>query len=211
MADRLLGATLFLPVPLVLFLFTQAPLGPALSLGLGVALVATHRLYARPFALARAERRCLWCGGAASTAGPELMVEEPLGVTRWRACGEPHAERGQRFLDWAGAHARFLKAGILGTLALFLVLAAIAAARPGGALRYADAVNVFRLGIAATVLPLSTLGVRGHPGRPASDRLRTPFPVHIQALIGSAAVIWLFRVVGTVWLVLALLYVTRRF
>src|SRR5262245_42429634 len=205
MPDRLAGALLFLPVPLVLFLFTQAPLGAAASLALGVALMGTHRLYARPFALARAGRRCLWCGGAA--AGPELIVEEPPGVTGWRACREPHALRARRFLNWAGAHGRFVQIGILGTLALFLALAVLAAARPAGALRYADGVAVFRLGIAATVLPLSILGVRGEPG---SERLRTPFPVHIQALIGTAAVLWLFRVVGLVWLALSVAYVARR-
>jgi hypothetical protein len=208
MQDRLLGAMVFLPVPVVLLLFTQAPLGPAFSLALGVALMATHRLYARPFALSRAGRRCLWCGGAA-TGGPELMVEEPLGVTRWRACGEPHERRARQFLNWAGAHSRFVQLGILGTLAVFLVLAALAAARPAGGVRYADAVNVFRLGIAATVLPLSILGVRD--AAPATDRLRTPFPVHIQALIGTWAVLWLFRLVGAVWLVLSLAYFTRRF
>ena len=216
--DRLPGLILFLPVPVVLFLFTQAPLGPALSLVAGVALMGTHRLYARPFALARAERRCLWCGGAAA-GGPELAVEEPSmgsadedkpsGATRWRACREAHAQRARRFLTWAGAHSRFVLVGILGTLVLFLALAGLAAFRPGGALRYADAVNVFRLGIAATVLPLSTLGVR--EGAPAADRLRTPFPVHIQALIGTAAVIWLFRIVGTAWLALSVLYFARRF
>jgi hypothetical protein len=210
MPDRLLGAILFLPVPVVLFLFTQAPLGPALSLALGAALMATHRFYARPFALSRAEQRCLWCGGAAA-GRPELMVEEPLGVTRWRACAEPHAQRARRFLDWAGAHSRFVQVGILGTLVVFLVLATVATVRPGGGIRYADAVNVFRLGIAATVLPLSILGVRDSPDRPVSDRLRTPFPVHIQALIGSSAVLWLFRIVGAVWLVLSLLYFARRF
>jgi len=206
MGERVPGLLLFLPVPLVLFLFTQAPLGAPLSLVLGVALMATHRLYARPFALARAARRCLWCG-AAVASGPELIVEEPPGTTRWRACGEAHAARGRRFLNWAGAHGRFVQVGILGTLAVFLVLAVLAAVRPGAAPRYADAVTFFRLGIAATVLPLSILGVRGPIG---SDRLRTPFPVHIQALIGTSAVIWLFRIVGVIWLALALVSIARR-
>jgi hypothetical protein len=205
--DRLLGALLFLPVPFVLFLFTRAPLGAAASLALGVALMSTHRLYARPFALSRADRRCLWCGRPAPS-GPELMVEEPTGVTRWRACGEPHALRARRFLNWAGAHGRFVQVGILGTLALFLVLAVLAAGRPAGELRYADAVGVFRLGIAGTVLPLSILGASGGAG---PSRLRTPFPVHIQALIGTSAVRWLFRIVGVTWLALAIAYLARRF
>jgi hypothetical protein len=204
--DRLLGVLLFLPVPAVLFLFTQAPLGPAASLVLGVAVMATHRSYARPFACARGDRRCLWCAGDAG-AGPELIVEEPLGTTRWRACGEPHALRARRFLNWAGVHGRFVQVGILGTLLAFLVLGTVAAAAPA-ALPYADAVGLFRLGIAATVLPLALLGVRGTAG---SERLRTPFPVHIQALVGTATVVWLFRIVGLVWLTLALAYFARRF
>jgi len=81
--DRLLGLLLFVPVPLVLWLFTRAPLGALPSLGLGILLVATHRLYARPFALARADRRCLWCAGAA-VSGPAFSVAEPFGVTTWR-------------------------------------------------------------------------------------------------------------------------------
>jgi hypothetical protein len=205
MRDRLPGLLLFLPVPAVLFLFTQAPFGSFASVALGVAAMATHRLYARPFALARAERRCLWCGRTAE-AGPELVVEEPPGRTRWRACGEGHARAARRFMGWAGAHRLFVQAGILGTLALFLVLAVLAAARPSGALRYADAVNAFRLGIAATVVPLALLGPRG----PDSTLARTPFPVHIQALIGTSAVLWLFRIVGVIWLALGIAHFAAR-
>ena len=61
--DRLLGVLLFLPVPVVLLLFTRMPLGVGESLALGVAITITHRFYARPFARSRADRRCLWCGG----------------------------------------------------------------------------------------------------------------------------------------------------
>ena len=48
MTDRLLGLLLFLPVPLVLWLFTRQALGTLGSLANGLALTATHRLYARP-------------------------------------------------------------------------------------------------------------------------------------------------------------------
>ena len=82
MPARLAGLLLFLPVPLVLFLFTRAPLGVLPSLAAGVLLVLTHRLYARPWALARARARCLWCGADVSpgtSSVPELVVEDPLG------------------------------------------------------------------------------------------------------------------------------------
>lgn len=39
---------------------------------------------------------------------------------------------------------------------------------------------------------------------------RVPFPVHIQALIGTWAVLWLFRLVGLVWLVQGLLHFATR-
>ena len=45
MRDRLLGLLLFLPVPLVLWLFTRQPLSTLASLAVGFALMATHRLY----------------------------------------------------------------------------------------------------------------------------------------------------------------------
>ena len=208
MSDRLLGLLLFLPVPIVLFLFTRAPLGIAWSLALGVAVMLSHRVYARPFARARASRRCLWCGGAASTDGPPFEVEEPLGTTGWRACGEAHGVRARRFLRWAGDHRRFLQIGILGSLAAFLVAGAVVAAGAASAQRYPAAVNAVRLAIALTVLPLGLLATRG--AAPSDDPLRPPFPVHIQALIGTWAVSWLFRVVGVAWLILAIVYFGQR-
>ena len=206
MNDRAAGVLLFLPVPVVLFLFTRAPLGLAWSLAAGVVVMLTHRLYARPFALARAERRCLWCGRAAMT-GPLLDVEEPMGSTRWRACTETHGDLIRRFVQWAARHRALLQIGILGTLAAFLAAAVLIASGRGGPLAYADAVNAFRLLIAAAVLPLGFVAVR----RPATDPpLRAPFPVHIQALIGTWAVRWLFRLVGLAWLALALTYFAAR-
>ena len=203
---RVLGILLFLPVPIVLWLFTRAPLGVTASLGLGVAVMATHRLYARRFALAHAEARCLWCGGA-SDGGPRLEVQEPLGATAWRACATEHADKLARLLGWADAHARGLKVGILGTLAAFLPLALLAEHGRLGSMTYPDAVDLFRFGIALSVLTLS-LRFGGAP--PAAGRLRSPFPVHIQALVGSAVVVWLFRLVGAAWLGLAVYHGIQR-
>lgn len=217
--DRLAGLLLFLPVPLVLWLFTAQPLGPWLSLGLGVVVMGTHRLYARPFALARADRRCLWCGGPA-VGGPRLALDEPPGRTSWRACGDPHARRLARVLGWAAEERRFLAVGILGTLLLFLALAVLAAVgRPAG-LERADAVAFFRFGIAVTVLPFGWLApgsrsdyTRGlAPVREREDgpKGRLPFPVHIQALLGTVWVLWIFRLVGLWWLAAGLTHLARR-
>ena len=200
--DRLLGVLLFLPVPVVLLLLTRMPLGVGESLALGVVITITHRFYARPFARSRADRRCLWCGGVAS-AGPRLEIQEPQGVTAWRACGDEHAARLARVLGWTAKRSTILRLGILGTLGAFLVGAPLAEAGRLGPVGTAQTVALFRLGIAATVLPLGFLAPRGAI-LPEAGIPQVPFPMHIQALIGTAAVLWLFRLVGLAWVALAL-------
>ena len=206
--QRVGGLFLFLPVPIVLFLFTRQPLGTLPSLALGVVLVLTHRLYARPWALARASRRCLWCGGAGALGEEPLALEEPLGRTEWRACRGEHRHRLSRTLGWAAGHRPFLAVGILGTLALFLLLSVAAAYGDRAGLQNADAVAVFRLGVALTVLPFGWLAATHGPAAGSSGRL--PFPVHVQALVGTVWVLWLFRLVGLWWLAAGLLHAVRR-
>ena len=206
-SQRIAGLLLFLPVPVVLALFTRQPLGPWPSLALGVLVMATHRLYARPFALARRDGRCLWCGSRAG-AGPSFELREPDGVTSWRACSAQHEELARRTLGWAAAHGHFLAAGILGSLAAFLALAAAVASGRARGIEMADAVAVFRLGVALSVLPLGWLGPSRGPAASADRAL--PFPVHIQALVGTLWVVWLFRLVGLWWLVAGALRVVQR-
>jgi hypothetical protein len=204
--DRVAGLLLFLPVPVVLALFTRQPLGAWASLGLGVALMSTHRLYARPFALARAGRRCLWCGGPAGE-GPWLEVEEPGGRTTWRACRAEHRAPLGRTLGWAVRRRAFLGAFIVGAIFLFLAGAVAAAVGWPPGLRPGDPVAVFRLGVAIAVLPLGWLAPWRGPAESPPGKL--PFPVHIQALLGTVWVLWLFRIVGIWWLV-AGLHLARR-
>ncbi len=207
MFDRLAGILLFLPVPLVLWLFLSRPLGTLPSLAAGILLMVTHRLYARPFALSRATRRCLWCGRPVGE-GPILVLEEPGGATTWRCCGAPHETALRRLLGRAHRWRAFLRTGILGSLLLFLLLAVAADRRWAGPLTPADADAVFRLGVALTVLPLGWLAVPLGPRE--TGRLRPPFPVHVQALVGTSAVLWLFRLVGAWWLLLGVTHVLRR-
>jgi hypothetical protein len=181
----------------VLWLFTRTPLGTVGSLGLGVLVMATHGLFARPFALARAGRRCLWCGGAAGD-GPRLEIVDPLGTRTWRACSERHGERLARVLGWAGAHARFLRTGILGALGIFLLAMPFAGIGRLGPVSGDDVVAIFKLGVSSTVLPFGWLAA--WRGSPAAGPPAVPLPVHMQALIGTWAVLWLFRLVGLLWL-----------
>ena len=203
MPDRLLGILLFLPVPVVLGLFTRAPLGVGVSIGLGVLLMVTHRLYARPFALSRANRRCLWCGGSAGD-GPLVPLQEPPGPTVWRACGEPHLESLTRVFGTAFRWRWFLRAGILGSLVLFLGAALLATFGRLGRLTFADTSAFFRLGVSLTVLPYGWLAAVRGPR--TAGTIRVPFPVHLQALIGTNVMLWLFRIVGIVWIVQVILF-----
>lgn len=203
---RLAGVLLFLPVPLVLWLFTRFPLGPLSSLGVGGVLMLTHRFYARRFALSRALSRCLYCGRGAAE-GPTLWIREPAGETTWRFCKEGHALLLRRVLAWAEAHEAYLKVGILGSLLLFFPGVVLSSRGRLGPVTTADVVNGFRLSIALTVLPLGFLGPRASaPHR----TLRVPFPLHIQALIGSNGVFWLFRIIGLFWFLLSLAYFQSR-
>lgn len=205
------GVLLFVPVPLVLFLFTRVPLGILPSLGIGVALVLTHRLYARPWALSRARQRCLWCGAGVEPTSPsavELAIEDPWGRASWCACREAHARATRAVLAWAYRHRGWLKPGILGTLGVFLAWAVVAGLRRQDGTAFDDAVAFFRLGVALSVVPLGWLAARA-ASMPV-DPARAPFPVHVPALVGLRSVLWLFRLVGLVWLAQGALHVAQR-
>lgn len=212
MPARIVGVLLFLPVPAVLFLFTRAPFGILPSLGAGILLMLTHRLYARPWALARARARCLWCGAdvaAGAAAAQELTLEDPLGRVGWVACRDAHARSSRAVLAWAQRRGGLLKLGILGTLLLFLAWALAAGLGWLGRDAFDDAVAFFRLGIAVTVQPFGWLSTGTEPTEPA-EVIRTPFPVHLSALVGLRSVVWLFRLIGLLWLAQGTLHVVQR-
>lgn len=212
MPTRAAGAFLFLPVPLVLFLLTRAPLGILPSLGLGVLLMLTHRLYARPWALARGRERCLWCGAAVARDAPaaaELAIDDPVGHAVWRACRDAHAGLVRAVLAWASRHGGLLKIGILGTLGLFLAWGLAAGFGRLGGPAFDDAAAFFRLGIAFTVLPLGWLAARAEPTAPG-EAPHAPFPLHVPALIGLQWVLRLFRLIGLLWLAQGLLHLAGR-
>ena len=209
MSDRFTGILLFLPVPLVLSLLTRVPLGPLWSPALAIALVLSHRLYARPFALARARRRCLWCGGPIATQGLTQTVHEPGGETTWMTCGGDHSRRLASFFTWLERYRMPIRVGILGSLLLYLGLFLprwLGHATPWSP---PDIAAAFQVGVAITVLPVGWLATRRRTDRKEKGAApRVPFPVHIQALIGTVVVIWLFRLVGLAWLAMGLWQLT---
>ena len=66
----------------------------------------------------------------------------------------------------------------------------------------------FRLGIAACVLPLGWLSARSEAA--SGEAPRSPFPLHVPALVGLRTVLWLFRLVGMLWLAQGSLHVAQR-
>jgi hypothetical protein len=209
--ERWVGLLLFLPVPVVLVLFTRMPLGALPSLALGVAIMVTHPLYARPWALRRAERRCLWCGGSAARrdAPSILSVVDPRGRVEWGCCSESHRGRALDALARAWRLRRLLRAGILGAIAVLLGAGAPAALGLLGAITVNDASAVFRFAVAFAVLPLGwSAGWRGS-SEPRAEPC-APFPIHLGALIGLHPVLWLFRVIGLLWLAQGGWHLTRR-
>ena len=78
-----------------------------------------------------------------------------------------------------------------------------------GPIRTDDTIAFFRFGIALTVLPLGWLSTRAIS--PPAGPCRSPFPLHVPSLIGIWAVLWLFRLIGLAWLILAVAHAVRRF
>ena len=112
-------------------------------------------------------------------------------------------------LGWAQARGGLLQLGILGTLAVFLAWGlAVGFGWPNRA-QFDDAVAFLRLGIAVSVLPLAWLAASIGPVEPA-ETVRAPFPVHLSALVGLRVVLWLFRLIGLLWLVQVALHFAER-
>jgi hypothetical protein len=111
-------------------------------------------------------------------------------------------------IEWAAQRRGFLRLGILGTLGVFLAWGTAAGLGRRGHPAFDDAVAFFRLGITLTVLPLGWLAARAEPA--PVEASRTPFPLHVPSLIGLGSVLWLFRLIGLLWLAQGSLHVARR-
>ena len=122
---------------------------------------------------------------------------------------DAHGRSVRAVLQWADRRSGLLKLGILGTLAAFLAWSLAVGLGWLGRHGFDDAVAFFRLGIAFSVLPLAWLAPGIAPAEPA-EVVRSPFPVHLSALIGLRVVLWLFRLIGLLWLIQGSLHVAER-
>lgn len=209
---------LFLPVPIVLVLFTRLPLGPIVSLGVGLLMMLTHPLYTRPWVLRNAERRCLWCGKSRTdrdgdsrrTSDTSLAVKDPRGRATFHHCSGQHRGASERTLSFARRFRAGLRLGVLGSLLTLVVVIVVCALQQGNGLEPQDGVAAFQIGVALAVLPLGWWGSRGHESPLSSNDARAPFPIHIAATIGITGVLWLFRIIGLLWLVQGIRYFVVR-
>jgi hypothetical protein len=193
------GLLLFLFIPVVLFLFLRQPLGPGLSVAVGVAIMLGHRFVAAPWMAKFADVRCLWCG----RVGVDSHFEVLAGGRRWpmSACSEGHAGEVARFLGFLQRFRAPIAAGIFLPLA-WLLVASLASAAGWPLLAHDTNALIFRLVVAVTVVSAATVPF-ARAGRKLAQRgsLRCPFPLHNLFLLGIRNVLWVFRVVGAWWLV----------
>lgn len=204
----LLGILLFLFIPLVLFLFVAHPAPVGGSLVAGIALMVAHRFLALPYMLATRPHKCIWCNrffddhrtGELAVELAQAGAAPPLEL---RACAA-HVEPTRRFFGFLDLTRLPLRLGI--GLPLGLLLGSLVAFAVGFGDRTEPATQLFRLGIGLTV-QLAALGPwLGAP----RERSRAAFPVHNFYLLGIRATLWIFRLVGVVWIVVGARYWLAR-
>ena len=199
------GTALFLFNPVVLFLYVRQPLGPGLSLALGVVVMFGHRFVAAPWMARHATERCLWCGRAEHLAETFAVVAGGR-ETRVAACGPAHRELAARFLTFVVRYHALIAIGIFVPLLVLLVASlALAAGRPF--LPQAWNTWQFKTIVAFTVV-LTSLAYRT-VHRPV-EPLHSPFPLHNLFLLGIRNTLWVFRLVGAWWLVAGAIQLLRR-
>ena len=198
------GALLFLFIPLVLFLHLRQPLGPALSIAIGLVMMFGHRFIAAPWMARHAVERCLWCGCTGNFANPLRIVsgnrERVVG-----ACCSGHRDASARFLSFVSRFRVPIAAGIFVPLAVLLT-GSLAAAAGHPFIAYEWNTWQFKTIVAPTVVTTS-LAYRAirHPITP----LTSAFPLHNLFLLGIRNTLWVFRLVGAWWIVSGVLQLLR--
>jgi hypothetical protein len=199
---------LFLFIPVVLFLFVRHPDPLWLSLVAGVMLMLGHRFLARPYMAKALPVKCLWCNRALPAESEILELETGAGPLAARCC-PGHREPAARFFAWVDAWRLPLRAGIF--LPLLLLLGSLATLALGRTplLGLPFATVLFKLIVGVTV-NVAALGPLLGTAVAAGERVRVPFPVHNFFLLGVRNLLWIFRLVGVLWIVQSFVHLLGR-
>jgi hypothetical protein len=195
------GIVLFLFIPTVLVLFVRHPAPIAASLLAGIALIVGHRALARPYMAAARARKCVWCNGRLPPDAVSQPLLVPGGQLELRVCAA-HASLLARFLAFVDRARLPLRLGIFLPLVALLAGLATSALTGRDATWLASVTAWFQLIVGLTV-NVAALGP--FLARPVADgEPRAAFPVHNFYLLGVRTLLWIFRLVGIVWIVVGL-------
>jgi hypothetical protein len=155
-----------------------------------------HRFVARPFMDRWIARRCFWCGRDLDGEGFAAPFRSRTETIPARTCSEPHAANLTAFARVVARERNLLGAFIVLPVSIYLVNAALVLAELP-AIAPDDAVWLFKIPVAAAVVTLSFAWPLGRTMTidPAID-----FPPHNLALLGVVNTLWIFRLVGLLWL-----------
>lgn len=194
------GLLLFLFIPLVLFLFVRHPEPVGASLIAGVVLMVGHRRLARPYMERVLPVKCAWCNRVLP-AGEGETLDLLSGGREIRArCCAGHREPAARFFAFLESWRWPLRLGIF--VPLLILLATLAATALGRQVPLAplsllsDTTALFQLVVGITV----NVAALGSLWTPARSSMTVPFPVHNFFLLGVRNLLWVFRLVGIVWI-----------
>ncbi|MEM8932431.1 MAG: hypothetical protein AAGE94_14715 [Acidobacteriota bacterium] len=194
------GLLLFLFIPGVLYLFVRQPEPLGWSLGLGVVLMVGHRFLARPYMVRVALHKCLWSNRRLVDDARAVEIHHRGGVQPAR-CLERHVAGLRRFFAFVHRIRGLLAFAIFGPLLLLLATSALVAAGVEPPIPLDTVTACFQLVIGSAV-NLAALGPFV-PVAEATDEtpMRVTFPVHNFFLLGVSNLLWIFRVMGMIWIV----------
>lgn len=201
---QLLGVTLFLFIPVVLFLFVRRPEPVGASLIAGLVLMLGHRFLARPYMARIRARKCLWSNAMLARSQGAVMPETTLqlataGGPVATRCRPEHQLAARRFFGALDRWRVPLRLAIFVPLAFLLVTAGMAAfGRPAPTVL---ATALFQVIVGASVGAVAVF-YRWVP--PAEEPLPVPFPAHNFFLLGIRTLLWVFRIVGALWVIVGL-------
>lgn len=194
------GLLLFLFIPLVLFLYLQHPEPMAVSLTAGVFLMLGHRLLARPYMFHVQDKKCLWSNAPLGPDEGETIRIRHRGGEQEARCRERYLHQLQRFFTFTYRVRHVLAAGIF--IPLLLLLAGLGGAAFGsGPFLPLDSLKaIFQLSVGISV----NLAAWGFLTVTRSDEtLQVRFPIHNFFLLGISNLLWIFRLMGGWWIVVA--------